>query len=157
MSRTLRFKSISHLRRELGPNIRVRGGETQASLSHKASDTQSLMQGEEGPQDILWRAVMSNFSNLEPQANYNKAVPGRRFEADIAFPSIGLALEVDGWCFHGKFKSGFKRDRLKSKLFALNGWRTLNFTASEIYNNLPECIVQIEQMVSVCIANTPVR
>lgn len=154
MARALRFKSLNHCYQELGANIRLNGYHPDSVTSKTATKSADQKMSPLSPQSVLWRAVADKFAEFEPKENYKHVVPGRKFEADIAFPSIRLALEVDGWCFHGKFKAGFKRDREKSKLFTLNGWRTLNFTSSEIYNDLPGCLSQVEVMITVFVAET---
>lgn len=92
------------------------------------------------PHDLLWLAVM----DLEGVVREHEgAVPGRKYRIDIAFPETRLAVEVDGWSFHGKHKGDFTRDRERQNLLTLNGWRILRFTAGQIRSNLSSCVEQI--------------
>lgn len=72
---------------------------------------------------------------------YRGAVPGRRFRLDVGFPDIRLAVECDGWAWHGRHKSDFKRDRERDRALLLAGWRVLRFFASEI-RRTPDQVVE---------------
>jgi len=85
------------------------------------------------PQDLLWNRVRERWPE-SAVAEYKGAVPGRRFSIDIAFPKERLAVEVDGWEFHGKHLASFKQDRLKQNLLTVNGWRILRFFPEQIYS-----------------------
>lgn len=99
------------------------------------------------PQYKLEQACLSRF----PQAiaEFKNAVPERQFRIDIAFEKERLAVEVDGWMYHGKYLADFKRDREKQNLLTLNGWRILRFTASDIHNQLPDVLQQIEAAIMI--------
>ncbi len=58
------------------------------------------------------------------------AIPGRKFQIDIAFPTHKLAIELDGHTAHSH-KDKFQRDRERQNLLTLNGWRILRFTAKD--------------------------
>lgn len=96
-------------------------------------------------QQRLWQAVQTHWP--EAEAEYRDAVPGRRFTLDIAFPAHKLAIEVDGWQYHGKYKRDFQRDREKDRLLLLAGWRVMRFFAAEIRTDLPAILAQIDQML----------
>jgi len=83
-----------------------------------------------GPQGRLWLLVKERWP--EAKAEYKGAVPGRKFRIDIAFPEQKLAVEVDGWQWHGKHLNDFKKCRSRQNLLTLQGWAFLRFTASEI-------------------------
>lgn len=78
---------------------------------------------------------------------YKGAVPNRRFSLDIAFPELKIAIEVDGWEFHGKHKSAHLRDREKQNLLVLNGWRVLRYTAKQILGKPEQCLMEIENLI----------
>lgn len=82
----------------------------------------------------------------EAQFDYAGALADRKFELDIAFPELKCAAEIDGWEFHGKYLSGFKRDREKDRLLTLAGWRVLRFTAAEINQQIDLCLDHIAQV-----------
>ncbi len=75
-------------------------------------------------------------------------VPDRKFRIDIAFPDALLAVEIDGWEWHGKHKGVFTRDRERQNLLTLNGWRILIFTAGQIRENVNFCVEQIRIAVA---------
>ncbi len=81
-------------------------------------------------------------------AEYRGAVPGRRFRIDIAFPAEHLAIEFDGWAYHGRFKEDFQRDRERQNLLTLNGWRILRFTAQDYHRNALGILDLIAQSLS---------
>jgi very-short-patch-repair endonuclease len=86
------------------------------------------------PHDLLWDAVIKRYKSARRE--YPGAVPGRRFRLDIAIPGRRLALEVDGWAYHGRHKNDFRRDRERQNLLVLNGWRVLRFTAGQIHKDI---------------------
>ena len=48
-------------------------------------------------------------------------VGGRTFKIDLAYPVVRLAIELDGWEFHGT-RSAFDDDRTRATLLVANGW-----------------------------------
>lgn len=98
------------------------------------------------PQDILWEGVFTLWGE-RAQAEY-AAVPGRRFRIDIAFPKEKLAIEVDGWQYHGKYKSDFKKGLQRQNILTEHGWSFLRFTAGEIHNELEKCLGMIERAIA---------
>lgn len=99
-----------------------------------------------GPQLVLWQRVSSKWPSAVSE--YNPGIPGRRFRLDVAFVESKLCIECDGWEFHGKFLSGFKKDRIKQNLLVMHGWRVLRFTASDIYQRIDSCMAMIEEALS---------
>jgi very-short-patch-repair endonuclease len=98
------------------------------------------------PQEKLWNAVLAIWPT-RVRAEYRNAIPNRHFRVDIAFPDIKLAIEVDGWQFHGKHKSDFIKDRARQNLYVMHGWRVLRYTAGQINKDLETCIEQIREAV----------
>lgn len=87
------------------------------------------------PQDALGAFLESAFTGVFIR-DYLGAIPGRKFQIDFASVANKLAIELDGWQFHGKHKAGFHRDREKDRLLTLNGWRILRFTAKDVRGDL---------------------
>ncbi|MGH8862323.1 MAG: DUF559 domain-containing protein [Jatrophihabitantaceae bacterium] len=56
---------------------------------------------------------------------------GRRFEIDLAFPALRLAIEVDGYAYHNA-DPRFQADRTKQNALIAAGWRVLRFTWADI-------------------------
>lgn len=92
--------------------------------------------------DRLWAAVQTRWPDAV--AEY-RALPTRRFMIDIAFPDALLAIEIDGWTHHGRFKKDFQRDRTRQNALTLHGWRILRFFNKEIMDELPLVLAQIAQ------------
>ena len=86
------------------------------------------------PDDVLWQAV----SLAYPQAarELKGAIPGRRFRIDIALEDAKIAIEVDGWQHHGKYRKAHESDRERQNLFAVHGWLILRFTAGQIFKDI---------------------
>lgn len=99
---------------------------------------------ESPPQRILWDAVSARW----PQAVQEfQPIEGRKFRIDIAFVEEKVAVEVDGWTFHGKHKSAHAKDRQRQNLLVLNGWRVLRFTAGEIFGGMPSVLAMIQSVL----------
>jgi very-short-patch-repair endonuclease len=65
---------------------------------------------------------------------------GRRFEIDVAFPELKVAIEVDGYRYHsGDVR--FQTDRTKQNALVAAGWRVLRFTWADI-NERPDRVVR---------------
>lgn len=92
----------------------------------------------------LWQAV-SDIKGIVME--FKGAVPNRRFSLDIAIPHLKIAVEVDGWQYHGKHKSAHTKDRERQNLLTLNGWRILRYTAKQINENLDQCVHEIKQLI----------
>jgi very-short-patch-repair endonuclease len=88
------------------------------------------------------------FHDRKPIREYIGGVPNRRFRIDIAFVSEKIAIEIDGWQYHAKFKDDFIKDRERQNLFVMNGWRILRFTASQIIHRSHEVESMIAQALS---------
>jgi very-short-patch-repair endonuclease len=60
-----------------------------------------------------------------------RAIPGRKFRADFAFPASRLAIECQGGIFMRRGAhagpSAAKRDMEKLNLYTIHGWRLLQF------------------------------
>lgn len=93
------------------------------------------------PHDILWGAVSAIFEDAVRE--FENAVPDRKYRLDIALPAKRLAIEVDGWEWHGKHKGDFIRDRERQNLLTLHGWRILRFTAGQIRRDTNACVEMI--------------
>jgi len=64
-----------------------------------------------------------------------RAIPGRRFAWDFAFPENRILIEVHGgtWVRSGHTTgTGIARDCEKHNLATINGWHTLAFTKEHI-------------------------
>ena len=97
------------------------------------------------PDDVLWHAVSGAYP--EARREYAGAVPGRRFRIDIALVNEKIAIEVDGWQYHGKHKSAHQADRERQNLLAVHGWLVLRFTAGQIFKDCHGTLATIDAAV----------
>jgi very-short-patch-repair endonuclease len=72
------------------------------------------------------------------RANHPVLVGGRRYYLDIAFPALRLALEIDGYAYHGPDR--FESDRSRQNDLVLAGWTVLRITW-RMLNDEPEAVV----------------
>lgn len=102
------------------------------------------------PEEVLASAALQRFPG---GVREYPCIPGRRFRLDIAWPDARppVAVEVDGWAFHGRFKRDFHRDREKRNLLALHGWLVLAIPARDIHRDIQGVLDKIGQ------ALTPVK
>jgi len=133
---SLRFPSLTQARRALGPRVQL-----PAAGRDRKPARPRVLRGPT-PHDMLWDAV--GRLGLAAEREYRGAVPGRRYRLDIAIPAARLAIEVDGWQWHGKHKRDFARDRERQNLLTLHGWRILRFSAGQIRAGLASCVRMIE-------------
>ncbi len=95
------------------------------------------------PHDILLDAVRARYARARRE--HPAGVPGRRFRLDIAIVARRIAIEVDGWAWHGMHKGDFARDRDRQNLLMLHGWRVLRFTAGQIRKDIGAVMATIGQ------------
>lgn len=100
------------------------------------------------PQARLWELVSARWPSAVQE--YRGAIAGRRFSIDIVIPVQRIAIEVDGWQFHGKYLESFKRDRIKQNLLVANGWRILRFFPEQIFSDSESILRMIEAVISLC-------
>lgn len=135
------LKSLpDHIRRQL--EAKLSGNDAGRRIGNQAGRTKPTdrRKSESPPHDILW-AELADIEGIVRE--YQGAVPGRRFRLDIALPDIKLAVEVDGWQYHGKFKDAHAKDRERQNLLVLEGWQVLRFSAGQIYSETDKCVKTI--------------
>lgn len=161
---SLRFSSVEAMEAAFGKKLRVRDsfdapaarppGPARSSAPGKeiGEEPKKLRQRRRSsgptPHDMLWGAVGAALVGAERE--FENAVPGRKYRLDIALPAARLAIEVDGWEWHGKHKGDFTRDRERQNLLTLHGWRILRFTAGQIRRDTGGCVKMIEEAVAGC-------
>lgn len=133
---TIRLKSL----KELGKYVRIVS--EKPALRRKAR----IPRAPSVPQQKLWGLVKDRFPEAESEKK--GLVPGRRYTVDIVIERLALVIETDGWAYHGKFKSGFKRDREKDRALLLAGYRVLRFYTGEILKEPGKVMETLEQVVS---------
>jgi hypothetical protein len=106
----------------------------------------------EMPADRLYQALATEFGLYRFGGDLvhelTLSFTGRKFRIDSALPAYAVAIEMDGYAYHGKPLEGFKRDRAKQRLMAKYGWIMIRVTNEEVNNSLSEVIADIKQCVS---------
>lgn len=74
-------------------------------------------------------------------SNFPVLIDDMRFFLDVAFPTLGLGLEFDGWTIHGTLE-GFVHDRARDVALARAGWRILRFTSSTL-DTMPSQVLAV--------------
>lgn len=60
-------------------------------------------------------------------AQHQVRVGRRRYLIDVAFPELGLAIELDGWDVH-RTRTAFDADRARANDLVVAGWTVMRFT-----------------------------
>jgi very-short-patch-repair endonuclease len=72
---------------------------------------------------------------------------GQRFEIDVAFPAVRLAIEVDGYAYHSD-DGRFQGDRTRQNALIASGWRVLRFTWADLDRRPHEVVRQIRTLLA---------
>lgn len=80
-------------------------------------------------------AFQCRADRLPPFVQNFRPIPNRKFELDIAFPSLKVGVECNGGVFtrgaHGS-PLAILRDMEKSNELVFHGWRVLRYTPAQI-------------------------
>ena len=97
-------------------------------------------------QNQLWTLLQADDDLRQHpwESDFVGAVPGRRFEIDMALPHYRLGIELDGWLWHGKRKRDFLRDRDKDYALSLEGWQVFRLQAGLLYKDPSVAIQRIQ-------------
>jgi hypothetical protein len=104
------------------------------------------------PSLILYRAIANKYGSYYTEnglAVPELIIPGDTVEwrLDVALSKWKIAIEMDGWEFHGKHLSSFKKDRRKDKFLATMGWVVLRVTYSEVTSDMAGVLNTIEKTI----------
>lgn len=94
------------------------------------------------------------FSYISPQAKIGKYIADFLIVTTIGGFSEYIIIECDGHDFHEKTKQQAAHDKKRDRYFTQNGYKVLRFTGSEIYNDVDECVREIDQLIQVCFKST---
>jgi very-short-patch-repair endonuclease len=75
-------------------------------------------------------------------------VQGRKFRIDFAFPMEKVAIEFDGYRYHGFSKKGFKQGLERQNILVTHGWRVLRYTLTDVRDRLDTVMAEIGQALS---------
>ena len=82
-----------------------------------------------------------------PVAQFEVVIDGERFRLDFAWPAQRVALECDGWAFHGN-REAFTTDRRRRSILAAAGWRVLVVTYQDVVSRPNWVVAQIERALA---------
>jgi very-short-patch-repair endonuclease len=74
-----------------------------------------------------------------PEVNRRLAVAGGSIEVDACWPGRKIAVEVDGYAFHGG-RTRANNDRDRDQRMAIAGWTVIRFTADQIRTDPAEVV-----------------
>ena len=72
-------------------------------------------------------------------------IEGRKFRIDFAFPLEKVAIEFDGYRYHGFSRKGFREGLVRQNLLVAHGWRVLRYTLTDVRDRLDGVIAEIGQ------------
>jgi len=75
----------------------------------------------------------------EPRRQFVLVLAGRQYRMDFAWPSLRLAVEIDGFQVHGQ-PSALRADLRRQNRIVLDGWMILRFTWADVVRQ-PELTV----------------
>lgn len=90
------------------------------------------------PLEVEAHALLRSAGFTGWNANHQVSVVGRKVHPDVAFPRLRIAVEFDGFTYHGD-REAFERDRERHNLLVAAGWIVLRFT-SRTLETLPELL-----------------
>lgn len=131
---------LSRLWRTLLATAGRRGNARLRRLLHDSRD-EPWSPAEREAHRLLRRAGITGWT-----ANAAVALPGRIVHPDIAFAGILLAIELDGFEFHGG-RAQFEADRTRDVDLALAGWVVYRFSASDVFARPREFIERVSALV----------
>ena len=79
--------------------------------------------------------------------NWRVDLPEGTFFLDVAFPELMLALEIDGWEFHGKFKGDFERTWRRHNALVAAGWCVLHITWQQLTEEPQWVLAKIREVM----------
>ena len=68
----------------------------------------------------------------------------RRYRIDFAFPLEKLAIEFDGYRYHGFSKKGFREGLERQNLLVMHGWCILRYSLTDVRDRLEDILLEVE-------------
>lgn len=81
-----------------------------------------------------------------PVRQHPVTVGGRELRIDVCYPELRLAIESDGFAFHGA-RDAFEDDRERQNLLVIAGWTVLRFTWRQICSRPAWVASQVDQAI----------
>ena len=84
-----------------------------------------------GDSDLETRALraLTRAGLPPPRQQYRMILAGRKVRIDLAYPEHRIAIELDGWEYHGS-RSAFDADRCRSDDLFVARWAPVRFTST---------------------------
>lgn len=106
------------------------------------------------PVELLYQRICSEYGRFEEggEAVWELEVPftGRGWRIDIALPAYCVAIESDGYEFHGRSLAGFKRDRQKQMDLIKHGWVLIRASSEQVRQDLDGFMRDIDMAIQYC-------
>lgn len=88
-------------------------------------------------EEAFWCALPSSLQSVcQPQ------YPADPYRLDFAFPSVMLAVELDGHDYHSS-RDQRTHDARRDRVLKMAGWETIRFTGSEIHADVAGCVSEV--------------
>jgi very-short-patch-repair endonuclease len=97
--------------------------------------------------DRLWAALDARFPG-RVQREY-QPLTDRRYRIDFAFPEEKVAIEFDGYRYHGFSRDGFRRGLIRQNALVMSGWRVLRYSLTDVRDRLEEILEEITRSLHV--------
>ncbi|MFN2625501.1 MAG: DUF559 domain-containing protein [Mycobacteriales bacterium] len=78
----------------------------------------------------------------EPARNFPLAVAGRQLWLDLCYPTLRIAIEIDGKAYH-VWSDDWERDLARQNLIVLDGWLVLRFTSRDLRERPQHVVAQV--------------
>ena len=99
-------------------------------------------------QAVSQEKLSASINRRWPEAVFEyKPLPNRRIKIDIAFVSEKIAIEIEGWENHGKYKSSHQSDCKRNNLIVLAGWTILRFFHGQVMNDEANVLLTIQGLL----------
>lgn len=123
----------------LALNPELRGKKTRAKMGRPNADTAHLFLAAWDAHAPAWR---KKYAVPEPEVVFAKP---RKFRFDWCFPVQGVAVEVDGgqWSGPNGGRHNSDSDREKMNLAAIEGYRVMHFTPSQLRKDPAGCVALV--------------
>lgn len=137
------------------PGVRARHSDGRLLDSCELARTLKSMaprrRGDERMQAVLAAIVGYGFPTVSLEHEHRVDTrPGERggaFRLDLAIPELKVAIEADGWAYHGRFPKAFASHTRRQNALVIRGWHPLRYTRAMIRH--PEAVVsEIQGLLS---------
>lgn len=75
-------------------------------------------------------AALACLGPFEFEVQYQLILDGSLLILDVAWPSLRVAVECDGWTLRSRSRGKFDADRRRDSLLALHGWTVIHLTTT---------------------------